>query len=549
MNAHRHLVVATLLLLAATSAAQATIINVPADQPTIQAGVNAATAGDTVLVAPGIYFENVKIWAKSITLASHYILDGDPQHITETVINGSTPTHPDTGSCVIMNLSLDGVLQGFTLTGGTGTAWFDPSDGRTYREGGGVLTDGGNPQILNNVIIRNEAVLISPGVTSAGGGGIRTGFGMATYENNVIAYNEGRYGGGIVAFHAPVIIRNNVFYRNFGGQAFGGGGLWITSGESPSMVVNNTIIENSSTIDGGGILVWLTSVTIKNNILRGNTATNGEQIRFRTGGAGAVTYNDVEGGWAGTGNIDVDPGFASPEFLLDPASPCVDAGDPAGAYNDPTNPGHLGEARPPAQGTITNDMGAYGGPASLDLPLFSSVSVTPNTGSLDFDSTAVLSTTERAFTVNKQGFGVLTFDSIVFAGSYASALSSTASLPLVVGPEIGDSLFTFTIEWTPDTYGILDDTLRLYHDGPLTPSPIMLTLGGTAPGADGDTNLDGVITSADIIYLVGYVFKGGPAPKPIPESGDANCDGVVTSSDVIFLVNHVFKGGPAPDCS
>lgn len=65
----------------------------------------------------------------------------------------------------------------------------------------------------------------------------------------------------------------------------------------------------------------------------------------------------------------------------------------------------------------------------------------------------------------------------------------------------------------------------------------------------GDVNVSGAITSADIIYLVGHVFKGGPAPLPVPESGDVNCTGTITSADIIFLVGFVFKGGPAPCAS
>jgi hypothetical protein len=57
---------------------------------------------------------------------------------------------------------------------------------------------------------------------------------------------------------------------------------------------------------------------------------------------------------------------------------------------------------------------------------------------------------------------------------------------------------------------------------------------------------DGVLTAADIIYLVNYVFKSGPIPNPCPAAADVNCDGSITAADVIFLVNHVFKGGPAP---
>jgi hypothetical protein len=62
----------------------------------------------------------------------------------------------------------------------------------------------------------------------------------------------------------------------------------------------------------------------------------------------------------------------------------------------------------------------------------------------------------------------------------------------------------------------------------------------------GDVNSDGVLTAADIIYLVNYVFKAGDLPMPIEGAGDVDCTGVVTSSDIIFEVNHVFKSGPVP---
>jgi plastocyanin len=65
----------------------------------------------------------------------------------------------------------------------------------------------------------------------------------------------------------------------------------------------------------------------------------------------------------------------------------------------------------------------------------------------------------------------------------------------------------------------------------------------------GDVNANGTITSADIIYLVNHVFKGGPAPLPVPAAGDVNCSTTLTSADIIYLVNHVFKGGSAPCAS
>jgi len=59
----------------------------------------------------------------------------------------------------------------------------------------------------------------------------------------------------------------------------------------------------------------------------------------------------------------------------------------------------------------------------------------------------------------------------------------------------------------------------------------------------GDANADGSVTLPDIIYLVNYVFKGGPAPAPLAR-GDVNASCNVNLADIIYLVNYVFKGGP-----
>jgi nitrous oxidase accessory protein len=61
----------------------------------------------------------------------------------------------------------------------------------------------------------------------------------------------------------------------------------------------------------------------------------------------------------------------------------------------------------------------------------------------------------------------------------------------------------------------------------------------------GDCNGDGVINSADVVYLINYLFKDGPAPVPL-EAGDCNADGVINSADVVYLINYLFKGGPGP---
>jgi hypothetical protein len=61
----------------------------------------------------------------------------------------------------------------------------------------------------------------------------------------------------------------------------------------------------------------------------------------------------------------------------------------------------------------------------------------------------------------------------------------------------------------------------------------------------GDASGDGVIDISDVVYLINYLFVGGPAPVPLG-AGDANSDGVVDVSDVVYLINYLFAGGPHP---
>jgi hypothetical protein len=63
----------------------------------------------------------------------------------------------------------------------------------------------------------------------------------------------------------------------------------------------------------------------------------------------------------------------------------------------------------------------------------------------------------------------------------------------------------------------------------------------------GDANGDETVNVADAVYLINYVFKGGPVPDPL-ESGDANCDGGINVGDAVYLIAYVFKGGPEPCC-
>ena len=61
----------------------------------------------------------------------------------------------------------------------------------------------------------------------------------------------------------------------------------------------------------------------------------------------------------------------------------------------------------------------------------------------------------------------------------------------------------------------------------------------------GDANGDGVITLSDVVWMVNYLYRGGPAPDPMA-AGDINSDGQINVGDIVYLVNYLFHGGPPP---
>lgn len=66
-----------------------------------------------------------------------------------------------------------------------------------------------------------------------------------------------------------------------------------------------------------------------------------------------------------------------------------------------------------------------------------------------------------------------------------------------------------------------------------------------AQAACGDADGNGIVNISDAIYLIAYVFSGGPAPNPVVV-GDVDCSGIVNISDVVYLITYVFNGSPAP---
>jgi hypothetical protein len=128
---------------------------------------------------------------------------------------------------------------------------------------------------------------------------------------------------------------------------------------------NNTIIYNQAD-SVGGLFHYSTApgayLETINNIFWGNISMKEHQIY----GSINVKYSNVEGGFIGTGNIDLNPEFdpASAFYTLLSTSPCIDAGNPDPMYFDV---GAGGNPLPPAFGSLVNDIGHCGGPNSLWL--------------------------------------------------------------------------------------------------------------------------------------------------------------------------------------
>jgi hypothetical protein len=61
----------------------------------------------------------------------------------------------------------------------------------------------------------------------------------------------------------------------------------------------------------------------------------------------------------------------------------------------------------------------------------------------------------------------------------------------------------------------------------------------------GDANSDGDVNVGDAVFMISWIFKGGPDPKNMKEA-DANCDGDPNVGDVVYIINYVFKSGPEP---
>jgi hypothetical protein len=116
----------------------------------------------------------------------------------------------------------------------------------------------------------------------------------------------------------------------------GNNGNGIYRASSSPTIINSTISGNSTEFNGGGIFCYGYSFpTFINSILWGNIARiAGNEIYLARHSSIDITYSDIQGGYNGIGNIDVDPLFVDPnngDYHIKFRSPCIDAGTTSGA--------------------------------------------------------------------------------------------------------------------------------------------------------------------------------------------------------------------------
>lgn len=354
------------------ASAWADVLLVPSQYPTIQAAVDAAAPGDTVLVADGVYTRtgnvNITFRGKAITVRSENgptacIIDGQHMSVRAFVFNSRE--------------GRDAVVEGFTIRRGNAS------------EGGGMLIQGSSPTI-RDVVFRECWGSIYGGAVSVkgasdprfedcemhlclagagggitveasraeivrchiegsrvdlfGGGGVQIISGSnVTIEATTIrgnsAFGFAGYGGGININNSTTTLVNCLITGNTATD-FGGG--VSTAGMSQLHIINTTIAGNSALLGGGA--AWTgtgSTLRIANTILASNLPPD------LSGAAADVRYSLSQGFLPGPGNVIGDPLFANPgagDYSLGSGSPAIDAGDngavPAGITTD-----HLGQAR------------------------------------------------------------------------------------------------------------------------------------------------------------------------------------------------------------
>ena len=502
------------LFLAVSGVAQITI-HVPADQLSIQAAINVANNGDTVLVSAGTYTENINFSGKAITVTSASgpsvtIIDGGAKAAVVTfnaneglssVLNGFTIQHGNssfygggieisnasptiTGNIITNNHAICGIgidvsigsplIQNNTITGNT------QANGDGGCGGGGIQLSGGSstPVIVGNTISNNS--LAGGGF----GGGISVESGRPTIQNNVIQGNYSyNHGGGLMIWsQSGVIVTQNIIRNNSIGGGGSGGGVAIYTGSNVSLI-NNTISGNSAVDHSAGIYVGSgtpQSVTIANNIVvvpSGQTAVVCDSLWSSL--SPVFDHNDLYSASGTTasgvcdlsapGSVSADPLFAdqvSADLHLSTGSPAIDAGD--------TSVSQLSASDAAGDPRVVNgivDMGAYEYQGATTFAV--------NPGALTFGPQNVgTSSTMQPVTVTNTGTYALHFHPLQIGADFFQSNNCSGPNGLAA-----DQSCTVQVAFFPQAAGSKSEALTITGANSASNGNVSLSGQGAAPVA------------------------------------------------------------------
>jgi hypothetical protein len=494
---------ATMLCLCVTAHGQSTI-HIPADVRAIQSAIDAASDGDTLLVAPGTYFENLNFRGKAITLRSSEgpavtILDGRDHAPVITFATGETrastvsgftlrngaPASPASHGGGVLLVASSPTLEGNILTQNLCAA-LDATDAaplltrNILRETqpsplcaaqpvAAAIFHGGTPTLLNNIIERNDLTAATPIAA-----GIAVLDAHAILQGNIVRYNlTGNDAPSAILIEGPTqstLFQQNLIYANT--SRCGPAVSFAAAGE----LLNNTVADNVSCSSSAEVSLSSQYVLVANNILAASAghpalscATLPElhhNLLHNT--AGPILAGACQD--PGT-NLLTDPLFASrasADYHLSPHSPALAEGTTAIALpqrdlddTPRTRNGHIDlgpyeHAAPRALAASTTSLTATPNPAEAFEALILTAQVTTQnatpTGSVTFTAnaqslaTALLDADGRAsFTTTTLAAATYTL-AATYNGSDALAPSSS-TLTRQIAP--ATALLSFAV--TPST--------------------------------------------------------------------------------------------------